>query len=214
MVLENDGLAHWFADRLRKKFDERVLWRDVLQWVYLSMFDAAHGWDPEKGKYSTYCTWHVRRAINQLHTDHQTIYIPYSVWSGREASPRTQQLMKSALNCILVSFGQHDPDTDAAKAFGVIDPREETEWERKIREDTSHYVQLVQAILPKLPERQQKIIQMYVMEDLSLEQVAKKVKLSRERVRQLKELALQTLREKIEYYERFPNPVTMAREET
>ncbi len=191
---------------------------DLIQEGFTGLLEAAERFKPERGfKFVTYASWWIRKPILKLITEQsQNIKIPAYRWptifSARqgfqeqnESEQRRPEKMGSgepchlkALDCAQISRGEVSLD----EAFGS-----ETPWKDVLRDDKSldpaaqalrsESLDLLNCALGCLNEREKTVIALrfglYGSEPMTLQQIGRRLRLSRERVRQIESKALEKL---------------------
>lgn len=200
---------------------------DLINEGNIGLIQAAERYDPTYGfKFDSYAIWWIRRAISaSLNQVYRTIRIPASVTRQmsilRKAQARFEQKyerlpskeelselvdmhdqrIQEIQDCYYRAMSLDTPITDDSDStWADIFPSYESADEELMRESVC---QELEQRISTLPKREQKILQMYFGlngEEQSLDMIAYEMGLSRERVRQLREHALRTLR--MNYYKK------------
>lgn len=76
VLKENLKLAEQLAGRVMSRLSVPFYGEhsDILQGALIGLLKAWKGWDPEKGMYSTYCGWWVRKAVQDVVSDYLPIF--------------------------------------------------------------------------------------------------------------------------------------------
>jgi len=197
---------------------------DLVEEGNLGLMHALEKFDPERGfRFSTYATWWIRQNIERAIMNHaRTIRLPVHVIrelntvlrarrhleAHAEREPGVEDIAhltgKSAEEVRqMLAYGEHTASLDAPLA---IDPvmsigdalADETLPTPESLRQSSEVQELVKEWLAQLGERQRTVIEcrfgLKGQEVLTLEELASRLKLTRERVRQIQLEALAALR--------------------
>jgi len=197
---------------IARRYDRKELQlADLIQEGNIGLMHAADKYDYEKGfKFSTYATWWIRQSMTRAMADQgRNIRIPGHMMEivnrvhraerelaselERDPTPdevavRTQMTVEKLLDVMQLALST----TTIASGDATNDPSESTE-RRQLGE-------AVERTLSDLPERDQDIVSMrfgigkYEGQPHTLEDVAKKMNVTRERVRQIEQKTLARLR--------------------
>ena len=214
-------VVKYVAGRIAIHVPSSVEMDDLIGWGVLGLLDAVEKFDPTQNiKFSTYATFRIRGAI--IDEIRSLDWAPRSlramarrVGGAREklrheqgAEPSTEDIAKEmdateeqVENCIsqiqtaqVLSLDDYVPSTDRAdvrKVDIVEDPSAETpEAQAELRE---RQVRLVESILG-LAEQQQKVLNLYYYEELTLKEIGAVLEVSESRVCQIHGAALKELR--------------------
>jgi RNA polymerase primary sigma factor len=200
---------------------------DLVSEGNIGLMKAVDRFDPKKGaKLSTYAAWWIKQMIRRAISDQsKTIRLPVHVGDkllhirraeakfqndfGRAptdeelsgelglSAKRIAQYRKAAVRPMSLDAQLGDDDSNTISEV-VADENAETPYEQlEGKTDTS----LINEVLPTLEPREQEILRSRFGfggdEEKTLEEIGKKFGVTRERIRQIQEIALIKLREKI-----------------
>jgi len=200
---------------------------DLISEGNIGLIKAVERYDPSKGaKLSTYSAWWIKQAIRRaLSNQSKTIRLPVHVVDklaqmrraearffdefGREpsdeelaeevglATRRVKQYRRASLAPSSLDAPLGDEDSNFVSDV-VADERAETPYEQ-LEDRTENY--LVKQLMETLSQREKTILQLRFglgdHEEQTLEELGDKFGLTRERIRQIQELALKKLRRKM-----------------
>ena len=207
---------------------------DLISEGNIGLMKAVERFDPSRGaKFSTYSSWWIKQAIRRgLSNQSKTIRLPVHVVDklshlrraenrlfdefGREATAeelgaelgmdvkRVEQYRKAAFTPASLDAPLGDDGSNRVADI-VADEKAETPYEQL---EGVADVQLIREIVETLSPREKTILQLRFgldgSDEQTLEEVGRKFGLTRERIRQLQESALQKLRKKIADLESSP----------
>jgi len=223
LIESNQRLVFKIALRYARSMGHGLTFDDLLQEGTYGLIRAAQRFDPSKGcRFSTYATYWIQQAISRAVADHsRVIRLPAYIHEVVAQTHRTMGALRSQLGRAPTpeevgevmgippkkaeqymlygsDVGSLDVPMDEDNALvdyildeHAVDPAAEAE-RKEIRER-------VIRSLSRLSPREQEVIRLrYGLEDgipRTLREISKRLKLSRERVRQIEGEALQKLRE-------------------
>ncbi|MEE2656951.1 MAG: RNA polymerase sigma factor RpoD/SigA [Candidatus Latescibacterota bacterium] len=197
---------------------------DLISAGNVGLMTAAERFDGTKGfKFISYAVWWIKQSILQTIADHaRVVRLPLNKLSllkdiskasrrlgqGRETEPAIEEIAAAlGLSPVEVrdtmlsarsvrSLDESFEEDDERSLINVLQDERQFAPDSEVMEDAAK-MQL-ESVLESLDEREMKIIRLYFglddIEALTLEQIGGIMKLTRERVRQLKERALSKLR--------------------
>jgi len=207
---------------------------DLISEGNIGLIKAVERYDPDKGaKLSTYSAWWIKQAIRRaLSNQSKTIRLPVHVVDkltqmrraeasffdefGREPSDeelaeelglpakRVRQYRRASITPSSLDAPLGDEDSNRVADI-VADEKAETPYEQLEEENNTH---MVREALETLNPREKMILQLRFglddNEEQTLEELGDKFGLTRERIRQIQELALRKLRKKMADMEKSP----------
>lgn len=178
LVLANLGLAYRTAYHIKASCGfAAVSVEDLIQEAILGLIRAAEIYDPAKAKFSTYATYACYRAALRCLTAQNLITVP--LHQGKQ---------KRAYHQVGIELNRNLQPLNLALA--IADRAARCTVEQAEKTD-----QLRQAI-QTLPRRYQRVLA-WRMQGETLLCIARKLKLSRERIRQIQQKAMKRLREQL-----------------
>lgn len=181
LVRRNIPLLYWVAKRLQKQRGtalHRLSQHEIESAAALGLVKAARQFDPKRGiKFSTYATVSIIRTIHHDARNSHIVRIPSHHWYkdvverfGPELMAASRQALRATCNLtdlLEVPVYDHEPPDDA----------------RQLR-----------AIVRSLPAKQREVIEGIYFQGKQQPQLADEMKLSRQRINQIKQEAERNLR--------------------
>jgi RNA polymerase sigma factor for flagellar operon FliA len=222
LILHYMGVVRFVAGRMAIHVPTSVELDDLISWGVLGLLDAVEKFEPEKGlKFSTYATVRIRGAI--IDEIRSLDWAPRSlramarkIGSARErlrhelGGEPSVEAIAEAIDVEPGKVSECLAQLQTAQVLSLDDylPNSESEESRKLdivedsgirtpgseAEAQERQERLVQAILG-LPEQQQKVLNLYYYEELTLKEIGAVLEVSESRVCQVHSAALKTLRE-------------------
>lgn len=179
LAMANRGLVGFVLKRLG--IEKHHLADDLYHDGFLGLLRAAEKYDPAVGPFSTYaCLW-IKQVVLRSMEHYDLIRVPNYV-RGDERKQLRERLTANALP------GQgRDSDGD------LLDDRRGDDDQEARQQDTAT---AVEAALATLPPRLAGLLRRLYLEGLTLQQVAKAMGVSKQRIAQLKLKALAMLRQR------------------
>jgi RNA polymerase primary sigma factor len=216
-----------FVVRVAGEYNGRGLSQaDLIAEGNVGLMRATKTFDPERGhKFITYAVWWIRQSIlSALNRQTHPVAFPVNQLDDRDIINKTSGMMSQKLERVpdvdaisfsprrvrralattqsSISFDKPVYD-DGARQYADVFPDASPEPDELVH--AAHLHNRLRESLAELPEREAEIINRYfglnVDDSESLEQVGKRFQISRERVRQLKDRALNRLRQHMDLEE-------------
>ena len=197
---------------------------DLINEGNVGLITAAKKFDETRGfKFISYAVWWIRQSILQaLAENSRLVYLPLNQVNNlskihrflsdfaqkNERMPSNEEIAEALdidvekVKTIMQSSGRPTSmdaplaDDEGSCLLDLLQSRDGSNTERDLI--TGSLITEVSAAVKKLPERERKVIEMFFGlngPEMNLEDIGRELRLSRERVRQLKEKALKLLRE-------------------
>jgi RNA polymerase sigma factor (sigma-70 family) len=195
LIRHNIGLAYKFARRYWMAHGQRSELSDIMSGAVQGLRRGIEKFDPDRGYApSSLLYWWCMQGAGLVAGDDYQIHVPHR--DGRAAMERREQRnrLNSMLSLDASVRGADGEDGDSLGEFIASDtvPADEAVARREER-------RRAHALLAKLPDRERLVLEWRFGvgedHDLTLEQIAQRLHVSRERVRQIEMRALQLLRE-------------------
>lgn len=177
------GLIKWKAKRIMTVLEgcpgRGVEFEDLCQSGYLAMVAAVDTYDPAAGgTFSTWLMYHLKKTFADV--------IGY----------RTQKGRQEPLNNYLSLDTPLTGDTDSDDLMDVVADPAGLQWREHIEESMwrKQLLEAVGAALSTVPEQYREILRLRYWENMTLEDISKRLGISKERVRQTVNQAIRRLR--------------------
>ena len=197
---------------------------DLINEGNVGLITAAKKFDETRGfKFISYAVWWIRQSILQaLAENSRLVYLPLNQVNNlskihrflsdfaqkNERMPSNEEIAEALdidvekVKTIMQSSGRPTSmdaplaDDEGSCLLDLLQSRDGSNTERDLI--TGSLITEVSAAVKKLPDRERKVVEMFFGlngPEMNLEDIGRELRLSRERVRQLKEKALKLLRE-------------------
>jgi RNA polymerase primary sigma factor len=202
---------------------------DLISAGNVGLLTAAERFDGTKGyKFISYAVWWIKQSILQTIAEHaRTVRLPLNKLSllkdiskvsrqlgqGRDSEPKieeiaaeldvpAQEVLDTMLSARTVrSLDETFEDDDERNLLNILSDENQDSPDTEVLRDSAR--EQLEGVLNSLDDRELRIIRLYFgldgNEALTLEQIGGLMNVTRERVRQLKELALSKLRHPARY---------------
>ncbi len=221
LIVQNMQVVNYIAGRMAMHVPSSVDLDDLIGWGVLGLIDAVEKFDPKQDvKFSTYASIRVRGAI--LDQIRSLDWAPRSLrtmarkmGSAREqlrhqqggepsaeavaevigSTPEQVEDAMAQLQAVqMLSLDDYLPSEDSAHARKVDVTADATvAGPEAVAVEKERLDRIVDAIL-KLPEQQQKVLNLYYYEELTLKEVGMVLEVSESRICQIHSAAMKTLR--------------------
>lgn len=206
LIKANDGLIRKHLNEVREKhmLSHMYSYDDALQDCRLALLSAAESYDPAKGAFTTYAKWKMFAAVSDGWDRSLPAYVP----EGRLKLMRAGRL--DAADAARIEAFRGCPDVDEVmrteEAAGVYDeilygetvPEPDPAGPQEVAELRELRETLLKAVSALGDPREAFVLMRYYSmggdEPETLEQVGRKLGLSRDRVKQIRDHALRKLR--------------------
>lgn len=211
--------------------NQGLLLNDLIENGNIGLIKATKHFDPTKGvKFLSYATWWIRQSIIfAINNTSKMIRIPnatrlmlnkitkvqnsYFKEFGREPSMEElvdatgytedviNQVLGNKVNCIFLEKPNDQTVQESISLLNIIPNGDESPEERLIKEET---LVIVRHILSQMPIRDSTIVKMYhglCCKAMNLDEIGRKFGLTAERVRQIKDNAIEEIKKHIVDYE-------------
>lgn len=158
---------------------------DLISEGNLGLIKAIQKFDPDKDvKFISYAVWWVRNSMQEF-------------IKKRQAALNMEK-EEDSLNCAVIENGIPDNEDEYVTIKDVILSNEEDEEKQELQKNQK---KIVDKILSKLSDRERYIVEEYYGitggKEKNLEEIGNELKITKERVRQVKQVALNKLRSEI-----------------
>lgn len=184
MCERNLGLAYAAAGRLSRRY-RRLSFDTVLSCCLEGLCIACAKYDPEKGSISTYAKFWCEQVVGRAARNDRVIHIPEYLLKHTTVKPPEYMAAAERVKS-LVSLG-HRTEENEPVDVPYFDP------------EPDDRLDLIPDAIDQLPERLQRVITLRFLshKNYSLAEIGAAEGVTKERARQLVDLALQQLREAI-----------------
>ena len=184
----NKGLVWWVCTRVAKTFGGEAA--DYLGTYALRLNRCLYGFDPTKGKLTTYFMQRIYEDVlrNFLRYESET----RALWWAKEHS--TQEALKQ----LEVEYTFHEAGNMLYRV-----PEEDAEDMQHILDSFDTIAECWEFFCRGLDGKRRFVVECYYREGLTLEEIGDRLKISKERVRQLRNSALDRIRDRLKLVQRF-----------
>jgi RNA polymerase sigma factor for flagellar operon FliA len=194
------GYAHAVAAELLARFPAHIDRQDVRAAAEYGLVQAANAYDGSKGvAFTTFAYYRIRGAVFDLLRESiktsrfeeaaNEYLLDYSTGTetGAPSYAEVKDLAAGVVASYFLSFGKLPSEPREQTADAPLDTLLRQEQEKKIKE-----------ALKMLPEKNRRVLEAYYFEDLSLEEIGKRLGLSKSWVSRIHAKGLEMLRPAIE----------------
>ena len=182
------------ATRIARRLPRQVQLDDLLSAGHEGLLDAARRFDPRKGvAFGAYAEIRIRGAVmDELRT---LDFAPRSLRRRhRERAQSLGGLDASRFSSAANELAPHFVSTDEPDAQELPDPAALAEQQLEHRQELDE----LRAAVASLPERLQRVLALYYVEELTLKEIGAELGVTESRVCQLHGRAVSSIREAIE----------------
>lgn len=178
----------------KKRFNQCDL-KDLIQDGNIGLMKALKKFDPFKGiRFISFAVYDIRDALQKsIVNNHMILSGVAKSLTSNMFQRQGQKKLPHVQNLINYSHSDNFIDKDVIEENHVLLLSQDISVSEELEKKQEN--SLAQNLLSCLSDRERYIIQKNVMEDVPLEDVGKELKLSKQRVHQLKNTALKKLRE-------------------
>lgn len=186
-------LTWWLAHRFAKVFGCSV--REIIGTCFIRMNHCLHTWDESKGSFSTYYMRHSFSYIQVRFFRHESEYREIN-WLERNSTEQDRKVTNE-------NFAFHENEFYLYR----IPDRDET-WSDRLIQCFENMEECKKFLFKELDQRSRDIIEMRFQMGLSGSEVGDCYNISRERVRQIEDKAMQKIRKRVKQLEDFADLFT------
>lgn len=184
LALENRGLAFAYVRRLQHARPDVIAAiggpDDALQVAALGLFAGCERWDESRGvQLSTYCWRSMSAAVGRAYRGSDFIRVPEYHHGEARAELRRQTAVASLNRRMSDRRGDLEPACEDADLDADLLKRQRA----------------VRAAVRNLPEQERLVVRLYYLATWTLEEIADRMELSKQRVHQILQSGLERLRQ-------------------
>jgi len=200
----NTLLAPWWAERMCKRYSwwlKAVPMEDLVAACWVGVCQAARSYDPSRGaKFSTWAVWWMTSALQDAMGDYGTISLPRRVvndaMSNRLDKSRLERVWLARRPLSLVVSGDSFYESGGGECTDELMPDRSMQAEEIVEQ--ADEASRVHAALDRIHAREAQAVRLVFLEGKTLQVAGQEMGVTRERVRQLKERGLESLRKVLE----------------